>query len=443
MKFSRSIGLIALLLTLCSSQVSFLAYAEDTAGNSTSTASSTEPVVEEPVGPKRTDLEAKIREKSEALDKINRELASTNQNLKSAQEQKNSLQRELQQLQSNINQLDLNIQADQLTGQKLSLEIESLNYDIRDIQFTVSDKTKAIGQLLRELQKSSSKDVLTIFLSNSSLADSVLETQSLRNVRSQLAIDIENLNSLEKQMSGKLSDVSSKKSEIQTHQKNLANRKLIVEDQKEDRKVILTETKSKEAVYAKQVDELKAQQETMSDEIAKIEEQLRLSFDISLLPLKRPGVFAWPIQMTNAGGRGQITQHYGEVSKLYRGRPHNGLDIGAPVGTPVMAAEDGVVIAVDNNDRSRTSKYQYGKYILIKHPNNLATLYAHLSSQAVQKGAQVKRGDVIGYVGATGYATGPHLHFGAYWAASIQMKPVPPAAGLVPIGVVVKPEDYL
>ena len=147
--------------------------------------------------------------------------------------------------------------------------------------------------------------------------------------------------------------------------------------------------------------------------------------------------------MVAQGGRGIITQHFGEVSYLYRGKPHNGLDIGVPLGTPVFAVDDGVVIAVDNNDKSRWNKYQYGKYILIRHKNDIATLYAHLSQQVVVKGAEVKRGSLIGYSGATGYATAPHLHLGAYWAPSILMQSFPPAAGLVPVGVLVNPEDYL
>jgi len=80
---------------------------------------------------------------------------------------------------------------------------------------------------------------------------------------------------------------------------------------------------------------------------------------------------------------------------------------------------------------------------LIRHNNNLATLYAHLSQQLVKKEMTVKRGDIIGYSDTTGYATGPHLHFGAYWAPSILMKNIPPAAGLVPVGVIINPEDYL
>jgi murein DD-endopeptidase MepM/ murein hydrolase activator NlpD len=395
------------------------------------------------VGPSREDLETRIKEKSDALEKVNQELQKTEEHLQSTQAEKSSLQRELTKLQSNIGQLELGIRADTIAGEKLGLEIESLQYDIRDTERTVADKTSAIGHLLRELQQRGNEDLLVIFLRNTSLAESVWETQTLKNFRFQLAADISSLTNLQTELSTKLKLVSSKKNDVEVHQQALSAKKSLVEDQKQTRSVVLQQTKSKETEYQKQLAALKEQQESISDEISDIEEELRLKFDVGLLPAKRPGVFGWPVQMVSDGGKGRITQHYGEVSRLYRGKPHNGLDIGAPVGTPVLAAEDGIVTRVDNNDRSSWSKYQYGKYILIKHGNNLTTLYAHLSKFAVQAGQQVKRGEVIGYVGATGYATGAHLHFGVYWSASVQLKSVPPAAGLVPIGVIVQPEDYL
>ena len=138
----------------------------------------------------------------------------------------------------------------------------------------------------------------------------------------------------------------------------------------------------------------------MAEEIDKLEDELRKTFNVSLLPEKRPGVLSMPIQNP------RITQNWGEISNLYRGKPHNGLDIGAPIGTPIFAARAGKVTAVGNNDR-----LQYGRYILIEHDNGLSTLYAHLSFIKGETGATVARGDIIGYTGNTGYSTGPHLHF--------------------------------
>lgn len=89
---------------------------------------------------------------------------------------------------------------------------------------------------------------------------------------------------------------------------------------------------------------------------------------------------------------------------LGRRRNHKGIDLSASRGTPVFATADG---AVSRADRSRT----YGLVIYLNHGADLQTRYAHLSRMVVADGQQVRKGDVIGYVGSTGRSTGPHLHY--------------------------------
>ena len=84
-------------------------------------------------------------------------------------------------------------------------------------------------------------------------------------------------------------------------------------------------------------------------------------------------------------------------------RFHSGVDLYAPSGTPIYACESGQVIKAEYHGG-------YGYCILIYHGGSFATFYAHLSGFAVGVGQNVSRGQIIGYVGTTGYATGPHLH---------------------------------
>lgn len=86
---------------------------------------------------------------------------------------------------------------------------------------------------------------------------------------------------------------------------------------------------------------------------------------------------------------------------------YNGVDMAAPVGTPIMAAADGDVII------ARGSGYNggYGDYVVIQHDNGAQTLYAHQSRVIVSVGQSVSKGQIIGYVGSTGKSTGAHLHF--------------------------------
>lgn len=87
---------------------------------------------------------------------------------------------------------------------------------------------------------------------------------------------------------------------------------------------------------------------------------------------------------------------------------HEGTDFVGPYGTPILATADGVV--------GRADYYGgYGNTVTLKHGYGYETLYAHMSEVAVQPGAQVKRGDVLGYLGNTGRSSGPHLHYGVYY----------------------------
>lgn len=391
----------------------------------------------------REELEARIDEQNQELEKLNQQLLETQAKLEGAKSERLSLQKELNTIKNSITQLNLSIKADEITVRKLELEVDSLSYDIRDIENSMIVKKQSIVEVLREIHRADTTNLLAIVLNGQSLADSILEAQALSDTGNQLGLDIDYLEKLREAKLSKIDEVNAKKIQINSRQINLANKRAIIEDKEVEKEALLAQSKNKESVYQSELDELRKKQDEIAETINQFEEELREKFNVGVLPSKRPGVFAWPVQLKNSGGVGIITQHFGEVSYLYRGKPHNGLDIGAPVGTPVTAADDGVVIAVDDNDRSAWRKYQYGKYVLIKHPNGLATLYAHLSRHAVKKGDEVKRGGLIGYVGSTGYSTGPHLHFGAYWASTISMKTVPPAAGLVPIGVVIAPEDYL
>lgn len=105
------------------------------------------------------------------------------------------------------------------------------------------------------------------------------------------------------------------------------------------------------------------------------------------------GRFQWPV-------RGPIHGGFGVRGE----RRHDGIDIGAPSGTPIHAAADGIVAY--NNTLAG-----YGHLLILRHPDQLYTAYAHNARNAVKVGESVKQGQVIAYVGATGRATGPHLHF--------------------------------
>lgn len=106
----------------------------------------------------------------------------------------------------------------------------------------------------------------------------------------------------------------------------------------------------------------------------------------------------WPVNCPAQ----RITSRYGE--KRSGGRIHKGLDIAAPLGTPVKATASGIT----SFSGEQTG---YGKIVVVDHRNGYETAYAHLDAILTSSGTKVKRGSKIGLVGASGNATGPHLHY--------------------------------
>ena len=112
--------------------------------------------------------------------------------------------------------------------------------------------------------------------------------------------------------------------------------------------------------------------------------------------------FIWPCPASS-----RITSSFGDRSSPTEGAStnHQGMDIGAPAGSNILAAASGTVTI-------STYSYSAGNYIMINHGGGVSTVYMHCSSLLVSAGETVSQGQVIGKVGSTGYSTGPHLHFG-------------------------------
>jgi len=132
--------------------------------------------------------------------------------------------------------------------------------------------------------------------------------------------------------------------------------------------------------------------------------------------LKAPLSFRW---ISSSFSRGR--KH--PILKIYR--PHQGLDYAAPTGAPVSAAGDGKVVFAAKNG-------QYGKLVIVKHRNGYKTYYGHLSrfAKGIRTGRHIEQGQIIGYVGSTGLASGPHLHY----EMRINDKPVNPISIKIPRG---------
>lgn len=202
----------------------------------------------------------------------------------------------------------------------------------------------------------------------------------------------ENSERIQAEYESMLTDLDAKQAELEDEQAALEEQithaqQLIVELEAQ----IETDREAYEAELAREA-ELESQ---IQDMIAELERQEAAN------SITSTGTYIWPLPGYSPGSAygWRIHPIWGDM------RFHAGEDIGAPSGTPILAADSGVATVIPNNGNG------YGNYIMINHGGGRVTLYAHMSAFAVSNGATVTQGQVIGYVGSTGNSTGPHLHF--------------------------------
>ncbi len=385
----------------------------------------------------KEQLEAQINDRNSKLREVQLKLDAARGRLNTTSGQRKTLQGEVNRLEAQIDELELGIREDELMVERLGFEISALNNDVTSLRSRMKDKQGTIAALLVQVQKTEAQSPLIKLLSTDTLSDSVLTAHSIAALQDRVRVDLAELRDFQNQVLGKIDSSSEKRAEAEQRALSLSTKKELVADQQASRAQVLARTKSEEAVYQAQVAALAAEQKKIAAEMEALDAALRAQINKANLPTSGKGTLVMPVA-------GRISQGYGATSFAqtgYAGKWHNGIDIAAPLGTPIYAAADGTVSAAGNQD-AYCPRGAYGRFTVISHTNGLTSLYAHQSKQLVAAGSTVTRGQLIGYVGATGYATGPHLHFTVYSSPTFKMGGSR-VCGPMPQGGDVNPFNYL
>jgi murein DD-endopeptidase MepM/ murein hydrolase activator NlpD len=230
--------------------------------------------------------------------------------------------------------------------------------------------------------------------------------------------EIETLSTEKKQLTVTKDTAESKKKELDSQKRTLVTQQGSLDATRRAQAELLAETKSQESNYQALIAKKKAQEAAFEASLQDLQAKLQYTINPDQITPAGKGVLRWPVDSV------RVTQTFGDTSFSraggYNGKGHNGIDLAASIGTPLKAALSGVVVGTGNTDNVRGC-YSFGKWVMIKHANGLSTMYAHLSQIGVSTGQSVVTGQVIGYSGETGYATGPHLHFGVYVSSATQI----------------------
>ena len=420
-----TIGLICFVIIVGTSFVStgIFVHAQDTA-----------------TGDNQTNLEDQIQNKNAELEYIKNQIADTQNKLEATQTQKQTLSSQLNRVNSTIKQIDLGIKSSKITVERLDLEVQVLKGDIIKAEDSLATQQIALGEVLREIQQKDNESILYIMIKNQTLSDSLLEVQALKDLYNDAVLKIQELNSTHQYLNNALNKTKRSKQRKQAELATLAYKKVIQQDLQNQKQEFLKQTKNQEQTYNKYIEDLKARQAKILQDIFDIESKLRSGINYADLPKKLPGLLNEPIAKSDY----VVTQGYGVTpysKRFYASGFHNGVDLGAPIGTPIMAPADGVVVAVGNQDKY-CPRGAYGRFVVLKHYIGLTTLYGHMSLYTVKTGDTVTKGQIIGYVGNSGLATGPHLHFTIYDTTTFKMGSSR-VCGPMPYGGSIDPNNYV
>lgn len=328
----------------------------------------------------------KLKGNSSALKSQINEINSEKQD---AMEEKQRIDSELDSIITEINAVDKNIE-------NLELQIKEKESQIE----AASKKAEAQKNLyLEHIRLMCENDTKSIYF------EALLNASSLRDFLDRIEV-IKELTKYEKEIKDQMekilveiNDAKSAIEKIKTERlavkQGLEEKKLRYNSKLEENNRLMQQLQADEAAYQKAYEDARAKEESLKSSIGG-----RLSSS-SGATVFVGGKFEWPAQ-----GYYTLTDTYGmrlhPTLKVYK--LHTGVDIAAPTGAVVKAANDGTVVVAGYNAG-------YGNYVIIDHGGGYATLYGHASSLSVKTGDRVIRGQTIMYVGSTGFSTGPHLHF--------------------------------
>ncbi len=375
------------------------------------------------------DIQSQIDSNNAQIAQLEAEIAQFQQQLNILGTQKNTLQSTINSLTISQKQLATQIKVTQNKIASANLQIQELTRSIGDKEASIASDRSAIASALKRMAQDEQAPLIETLISSNSLSDAWQAIDQTVQFNQALGADVVDLQNVRAALSSNRDQVAAAKEKLVALQSDLTIQKRSVDASKAAQQQLLVETRNQEANYQKLIAQKQASEQSFEQALVNLQSQLNLVVNPNLLPKVGTGVLDWPFSkafMANCtqrkgvfGNLFCITQYFGNTAfstanpQIYNGSGHNAIDIAAPIGTPIYAAMGGTVLATGNTDVVRGC-YSFGKWIMIVHGNGLSTLYTHLSEIDVSSGQQVNAGQFIGLSGMTGYATGPHLHFGVY-----------------------------
>lgn len=334
--------------------------------------------------------------------------------LNDALQQQQNIQKQQDQAQGRFNQLTftsdkLKAQITQLTKQiadaeadlkqkqaaytTAQTEVSNAQKELAEKQAELEKRRQALAKRLRGIYEDGQISYLEILFQSSDLSDFVTRLEYMSKLVANDQQLLQGIQDQKAQIAAKKDELEAKRDQASKLQAQAATAKSTLDSKKAQQEKALKETKDAQAEALADIEKLEADSNALASKIRQLQAAAKRGVigSISVWPL--PGYY-------------EISSPFGWRTHpiTHKKSLHTGDDIPAPTGTEIHATGAGVVIYAGYYGA-------YGNAVIIDHGGGYSSLYGHQSKIGVKEGQEVKAGDVIGYVGSTGWSTGPHLHF--------------------------------
>lgn len=358
--------------------------------------------------------EAELKDKKNDL---KNDIKETEQKIDQIQDKKDEAKSEIEKLNDEIAQksYEVDVITDELN--KLNGEVSKIKVELEEEQKKYDDQYEALKSRMVAQYKIGSVSYLDVLLNASSLTDFISRYYIIEKVASYDSKMLDQIEEKKTKIENSKNELEKKQNEVKEKQSKLKLEEVKLSNKREIKNDYISQLSDEEKELEQEKDKLEKELKNTENELAEIARKAAAAAGGGFV--YTGGELEWPCPQYT-----KISSPFGYRGSAATGgvgsSNHKGIDLAAAKGTPIIAAEDGVVIKVSNtcsHNYAKTYKTRcscgggYGNYLMVSH-GGLVTVYAHCTSILVSNGQTVKRGQQIATVGCTGYSTGNHLHFG-------------------------------
>lgn len=333
-----------------------------------------------------------LEESRAKLQDVSRQIQQQKNNISNVKKQEKSILNQLNDVETKIATTQQEIDALDDKISYLEKDIDKTEQEIKEREEKLQEQIDYLSERLVYMYEDGMEvSYMEVLFSATDIKDFLTRYDLLQFIVENDMELIETINKEKRALDVKKADLEIQKRELVDLKASQEAKKAQLSEQREEKQVLLGNVRQEKSSYEKALKELEQASRELEAIIRKAQTGEQLG----------TGVYTWP-----APGYSSITSPYGwryhpilKVNKL-----HTGVDIGAPMGANIVAADAGKVIYAGWQNG-------YGQTVIIDHGAGKSTLYGHQSKIMVSYGQSVDKGQIIGKVGSTGWSTGPHLHF--------------------------------